>query len=198
MPRIVKAVGELFTERREHIVALLSALRSVRPLHCDVFKGPVGAGKAFYAHDGLGQQPTHRDYPFRLKGCLLDCKYFEIWRPVSPDAEDWFLTSVNLSVLRRNKEKPLLDEIVCVHCEPETIVPNPAGRHKRGPHLHVERAEYPLMRCHFPLCITNLDNVLHSPAAFDDALAMFVETINDEVVDRYRKQDGTCPSDATG
>ena len=177
--------SELYSKRRTQITRMLRPLKTERPLYCARVPYRKPGAIALVARDIESEKPTHRDYPFRLKDSQVDCHYFEIWR-VSERERMCTLYHAHLIVCKVIRRERVSQELLCIHCDPMDTSDEPAGSYKRGPHLHVVMAEAPLPRCHFPLCLTDLDSVLDSPESLTRAMQHIVGVIQHEVVDRYR------------
>ena len=184
MSRITLAFEDLAPRARQ-ITEMLSPLKTVRPLHCGFFPAPVGGGKALVAHDGFPLKDSHREYPFRLANSAIDCKYFELWTPCDNTGRTWNLVQAYFTVLLPNRQARRLEELLCVHCDPQDESDEPTCWYKRSPHLHVEKAEHPLPKCHFPLCCTSLRTVSDSLHSLTSALHEAVKAVQDEVVGLY-------------
>ncbi len=184
MSLVTMAARELFDNRTSQVKAMLAPLKSAKPLHCEPFPGQVRGGKAFVAHDGLSPREDYRDYPFRLKDSQLECTYNEVWLPVS-GASRWVLVRAYLTLFVINLQLRESEQLLCVHCDPADESHEPTRSYKIGPHLHLAEARPPLPRCHFPLCLTNLDEVLRSPKSLTEALRKTAEVLQNEVVARF-------------
>ena len=170
---------------RVHMIqALLRPLRGGRDVACCIDTGMYHGGKAVAAHDGLASGSDYRDWRFWTSARDLLCQYFELWRP-SQGGRCLLLHRAYLNVFWLNRQTHSTEELVCVHCDPGDASQEPTCRYKRGPHLHVMKAEEPLPHCHFPLNLGQLDDILTSADSLTGAMEMAVGVISDEVLSRF-------------
>jgi hypothetical protein len=78
-------------------------------------------------------------------------------------------------------EKP--DEFFALHCEPQEVADSHKSRMKRGPHVHVVRAGYPLSRAHFPLNLGHINEVLTTLSTLTAALNTAIQITQAEVIE---------------
>jgi hypothetical protein len=83
------------------------------------------------------------------------------------------------------KENPEIErELLALHCEPEELRASVAA-YKRGPHVHISIAEYPLKDAHIALARGHLDEVLANTSNLMESLQLSILMLRDEVVSRY-------------
>jgi hypothetical protein len=179
---------DLFSLRVNTIQGMLAPLKGGRRVACDLVKDKQRGGKVFAAHDGHALSGDFRDWAFRTFAPDIWCRYFELWRPLAAGRDQWHLFCAYLTLAKTDRVRQCLVEVACVHCDPTDNSTEPIGSYKRGPHLHVELADDPLPRAHFPLNLGHLKEVLASPANVTKALTDAVAVVSHEVVARYRNR----------
>jgi len=113
-------------------------------------------------------------------------KYYESWSWVK-ERERFRLERCYLSVVRLDVVSRGYQAILCVHCDPTCTEVEPLKSFKSGPHLHVELADDPIPKCHFPLNLGHLKQVLSSEQEITTAMRSAVRVITEEVMPRYAR-----------
>jgi hypothetical protein len=183
MPAIEVAQDELLSGRIGDLQSVLAALGRNSPVACEFARGIPGPNKILVAHDGAIDHDEPERSRVRFRASVVECAYLEIWVPASSTFETWRLQEARLTLFLKNRLTHTSDEVLCIHCEPGAD-----SIYKRGPHLHIKRAEHPLPKCHFHLFLAEPSKVLRSVAAFSDALRRVAELVRDEVVPLYPSQ----------
>lgn len=183
MPTIVIDLDQL-NPRVTVVRSILQPLKRGRPVPCAMPPHQYQGGKFIAAHDGgkLGDHP--RDWNFRTFAHNIWCQYFELWKPNDTHSQ-WSLDKAYLTLLAMNREQRKLEELICVHCDPDATDEEPLRTFKRGPHLHVVKS--PLAKSHFPLNLGHLDAVLFSVDSLTSALQGAIAVLAEEVVKRYKE-----------
>lgn len=172
--------------RVQDIRALLAPLRQTGvPVACNICRQQYNGCKVIGAHEGLKNVENFDDWYFRTFASHIWCQYHELWKPFNGYSK-LSLNRAYLNVVIENKETRAFDKLVSIHCEPYLIGDTRQSRYKRGPHLHVQKAENPIPKCHFPLNLAELNKVLSSTDNITDALKSSVQIICDEVLTRYQ------------
>lgn len=187
MSAVTIAGKDLFSLRINTIQEMLAPLKQGRQVACELVKTQERGGKVFAAHDGRALGGGFRDWSFRTFAPDLWCRYFELWRP-GIGIDKWNLSRAYLTIAKIDRVSRCLEEVICIHCDPLDTSPEPVGSYKRGPHLHVEVADDPLPRAHFPLNFGHLEAVLSSPDDLTRALKQAVAIVVHEVVARFRNR----------
>jgi len=178
------SADDLFRRRGRSVASLLKPLASNNRVNVDLADGAWHGGKALGAFDASKPRSDPREWLFRTFVSDIRCNYFELWKPTTA-ADSFTIDRAYLSVFRVVAPAGK-DYLLCLHCDPHDPSPNPLGRWKRGPHLHVEKAEDPLPKCHIPLNYGHLDQVLASMEALMTALGDAINLIARDVLPRYR------------
>lgn len=113
------------------------------------------------------------------------CQYHELWRPVG-QTDKRFLERIYLNILYLNPDHNF-EKVVSIHCDPNEKGSEPQSSFKRGPHLHIQKSESPLHRCHFPLNYSHLEIVLFSIDNVTNAFKDAIKILRHEVLSRYQK-----------
>lgn len=175
---------DLFKRRGRSIASLLRPLAANRRVNVDLADGAWHGGKALGAFDASKPRNDPREWLFRTFIPDIRCNYFELWKPTS-GGDRFIIDRAYLSVFRA-VAPAAKDYILCLHCDPHDTSPNPMGRWKRGPHIHVEKAADPLPKCHIPLNYGHLEQVLASLDALMKAFGDAVDLIARDVLPRYK------------
>jgi hypothetical protein len=139
--------------------------------------------KAVAAHDGPRSNQPFEDWRFRTLVPHVWGQYYELWKPSTQKA----LLTLNrayLNIFIQNGTPPRLEKFVCIHCDPCESGNTLQCAYKRGPHLHVLRAEEPIPQSHFPLNFGHLDHVLSSTTDIMKAMSDSVQVLRLELLDR--------------
>lgn len=189
MLSIVLSNKELFQYRGNRVRRMLALLtHNESPAY--TWHGPrVQGGKVLVIHDGSRggyalQKSSHRDYRFQTSSSQIECNYYELWRS-SAGTEEWSLIQAYLTVFRVNRSLRDLETLLCIHCDPADQSEGPKHTYKVGPHLHIERADSPLPKCHFPLCINHFHDKHDPLESLTDSLTRAVEVVQHEVLPHY-------------
>lgn len=181
MPVITQSTRDLFDFRTGAVSKLLHPLRPTgRRVASNWLPGQYNGGRMLVAHDGKAVDGSY----FRTFCCDIRCRYHEVWRPFR-GGKDHFLYQAYLSVCLLDRITHALPEILCIHCDPEEDPSTAQSTYKRGPHLHVEKADSPVDKCHFPLNLCHLRKTLESHSSLTRALGAAIHVVRNEVVRRY-------------
>jgi hypothetical protein len=108
-------------------------------------KGVAMRAEIVLAVNELGMGASYRDWFFRTEVDTILGQYFEEWTANKSQTE-WYLCQACLHLFR----KPSLHEapapMLSIHCEPRHNGSEIGDRCKRGPHVHVDCAGYPVKR----------------------------------------------------
>ena len=194
---LVVPIGHLLSDRIGEVEKLLRPLRSSDKWKvCDKLE-VRSIGTIFASRDELDREKDYRER--RLKTDLMPAiwfGYFEIWAP-EQKGKYARLQRCYLHMYVRIRKSESLKPLMFLHSDPDFELSDNSQadeqlrhqcRHKQGPHLHVEIADYPLQKCHFPLNLGHLDSVLCSVTALTSAMSETVEIIRYEVLHEYRKR----------
>lgn len=178
-------IGKLSSRARD-IQGLLAPLREHGvAVGCQICRQQYHGCKVIAAHEGIKIAENFDQWNFRTFAPEIWSQYYEFWKP-SDGYSKLILYRAYLNILFLNRETHGFDKLVSVHCDPCESGSDYESFYKRGPHLHVQRAEPPIPKCHFPLNLTELDRVLSSIDNITDALKSAVQILSDEVVRRYQ------------
>lgn len=181
MPNLTLEDAALIS-RRSSIRKLLAPL-SHRSLQggpaCDFVNG-LRAAKGIAVHDGQKGADFH-EWSFPTIANDLRASYFEIWHDSKKGA--WRLHCAYLTLVLIDKIKIAKQEYFCLHCDP--YEPDDAAHaiYKQSPHVHIEKAEFPLPRAHIPLSLGHTKDVLSSVENFDAIFKLAIQMIRDEILD---------------
>lgn len=126
----------------------------------------------------------HENWYFRTLARRVYCKYHELWCRLG-DRDLWSMEQAYLSVFMLMTPTAERVSVLCVHSDPNDTSDGRVKDYKRGPHLHVQNASYPLPKCHFPLNYGHLDAVLRSAESLTGAMHAAVQIVADELLSRY-------------
>ena len=103
-----------------------------------------------FAVSEIKRGSDHTAWFFRTAAENILGQYYEYWQSDNSGSQ-WKLIQLYLHLFedKGRTEKP--DEVFTLHCVPQEVADSHNSRMKRGPHVHVVRAGYPLGRAHFPL-----------------------------------------------
>ena len=171
--------------RASDIRELLAPLRNGRPtIASNIWSQLYHGCKAIVAHDGVGNTESLDSCNFRTFSKDMRGRYHELWRPLE-NGRTLILHRAYLTILRFDREVHRFDKIVSVHCEPCEEGDSLKCVCKRSPHLHVQSAEHPIPRCHFPLNVSDLDRRFSSLNRVTEALSNAIEILCEELLKRY-------------
>lgn len=163
---------------------LLPLRRPSLPVACKVLRQQIMGCKVIAAHDGVRSDDFNGLY-FRTFVQNVWSQYHELWRPMSKQ-EKLCLERAYLNIFIINSNTHNFDKLISIHCDPYEEGDEPFCSYKRGPHLHVQKAEYPLPKCHFPLNLSELEKILSSADNITEALKNAVHIVQNEVLMRYK------------
>ena len=184
MLRIQLGVHEL-RNRGEQVRQLLRPL-SKRP------GGPAWSTKRGTAefivgtHEGSPLQSSHQDWRFSVFIPNFRAMYFERWlRSQEDHREFWYLNRAYLDIYQivgPTQENKFL----CLHCDPNE--PDGASHvlYKRGPHLHINAASYPISSAHIALNAGFVAEILSSTDSLTEAMRIALVMLKEEVLDALR------------
>ena len=176
--------SDLFRQRGRAVASLLRPLAAGQRLKVDLADGMWHGGKAFGAFDAMKPKTDPREWLFRTFVPNISGNYFELWKPIE-GGELFGIDRAYLSIFRV-VPPATKDYLICLHSDPHDGAPDPMGRWKRGPHVHVLKAEDPLPKCHIPLNYGHLDQVMTSMDSLMAAMGDAVNLIVKDVLPRYR------------
>ena len=152
---------------------------------CQICRHQYHGCKVLAAHEGIESSEHFDDLYFKTFATDIWSQYYEFWKPFD-EYSKFLLYRAYLNLFIVNRQTHSFDKLVSVHCDPCEEGNEPETLYKRGPHLHVQRANPPIPKCHFPLNFTELNRVLASVDNINDALKNAVQIISNEVVGRFQ------------
>jgi len=165
---------------------LLTPLREQNlPVACCISRHQFRSCKVIAAHDGLPNNINFSEMYFKTFAADISGQYYELWKPIDQQ-EKLRLDRAYLNIFIVNRNTHKYDKLIAIHCDPYEENNELSCLYKRGPHLHVQKAEHPIPKCHFPLNLTDLDNVLSSINNITEALKNAIKIVQDEVLKRYQ------------
>jgi hypothetical protein len=156
------------------------------PVACEICRHQSLGCKVIAAHDGVSGNKNYRSMYFKTFATNILGQYYEFWKPIDKQGK-LCLNRAYLNVFIVNRNTHNYDKVVSIHCDPYEEDGEASCLYKRGPHLHVQKAEYPIPKCHFPLNFTELDNILSSIDNISEALKNAIKIVQGEVLIRYKK-----------
>ncbi|MCK5023571.1 MAG: hypothetical protein KAS04_05335 [Candidatus Aenigmarchaeota archaeon] len=176
-------------ERAHTVQNMLTPLRPVQKsrrilVACKLCKKQYRGCKVVAAHEGIKNGESFDKWYFRTFATDIWSQYSEFWKPINGQRK-YFLNRAYLNILITNRETHKFDKLVSIHCDPYDKGNEPLCTYKRGPHLHVQKAEHPIPKCHFPLNLTELNKILSSIEKITTALEDAIKIICNEVLSRY-------------
>jgi hypothetical protein len=179
---ITLASRKLFNGRVRQVQKILRPLvgKSGQVACCIV---GAGRGRVICGRTG-GNVHDYEEVWFYTRKQDIQGQYHEIWYP-GRDEQEWWLERAYFSLRRVISHVAQVEDILCIHSDPQCGEPEPVASYKRGPHLHVSLAKEPLLHAHFPLNRGHLAQVLESCDSLSEAMALAIKVVSDEVVSRY-------------
>jgi hypothetical protein len=139
--------------------------------------------KTFAAWDSGFSSDSEGARMFKTSVHHLYGAYEERWQ-LDIARREWALERIYLTLLAAQSHVDPPSEILCIHCDPlddSYSLPPRLPRVKQGPHLHIECADQPIPRCHFPLDYCNLDDILSSVSSLTDAFESLIQALASEM-----------------
>ena len=132
-------------------------------------------------NDGAPPSSDFRAWRFATTVPLLRAGYYEIWRQF--DSGQFCLEQAYLHIYETNPRIKFEQEILALHCDPNQSTDEKNHVYKRGPHLHVSKAEHPLPKAHIALNRCHLNEVLASIENLTEALRLALLMVREEFID---------------
>ena len=146
--------------RTVNVQQLLTPLRGRLPVvACTICKKPSHGCKVVAAHDGAKDFENFEKWQFKTFARDILCQYYEFWKPINGH-KILCLNRAYLNIFQTNRVTHTFDKVLSIHCDPYEEGDEPQTLYKQGPHLHVQKAEQPIPKCHFPLNLSELENIL--------------------------------------
>jgi len=162
-------VNQLYS-RVNFVRDLLIPLREQNlPVACGISRHQFCGCKVIAAHDGAPNNINFTEMYFKTFATDISGQYYELWKPIDQQ-EKLCLDRAYLNISLVNRSTHKYDKLVSIHCDPYEENNNKSCLYKRGPHLHVQKADHPIPKCHFPLNFSELDNILSSIDNITEAL----------------------------
>ena len=185
MATILLSADRLRTGRIREVQTLLQPFRERGlPVPCQFVSVPGTSAKLIAANIRTSNAYDYKQWWFPTWVSNIYAQYYEAWSQADAGRK-YGLERCYLSLARLGAPDRGYESIVCVHCDPTCAEPEPLRSFKSGPHLHVELAEPPLPKCHFPLNLAQLGEVLSSAETVTRAMGSAVRVITDEVMRQY-------------
>jgi hypothetical protein len=183
----------VYEDRLAVVQDFLRPLRNGGEVACAFVPGQASKGIVIATWDEYRSDRDYTERRFRaLPANGIWYNYYEIWREIDAN-HNCILFRAYFHVYRADEQRQLLP-FACLHSDPNEVPTDPNDAHqvrvcryKRGPHLHVLRADEPMPSCHFPLNLGHLDAVLASAASITDAIRTGIDLIHYEMVSRWTK-----------
>ncbi len=181
MPIIRATTVEVFSRGKE-------IRRLLRPIASTYSNGPawahkpVGQSIIIGTHDGSSITSDYRDWRFSTFVPKTRASYFEKWDRFDDDL--FFLNRAYLHIYLYDTTTSYENELILLHCDPNEAGDTNKTTYKKGPHLHIVAAEYPIPKAHIPLNMIHIHAILNSAQNLLDAMAAAVVLIKEEVLDR--------------
>lgn len=131
---------------------------------------------------GVTSDIDYRSWRFSTYRRDFRCGYFEIWRPVDERSRVYELYRAYLTLFRVPRRQPEEDDLLALHCDPTIEDSEPHAFYKRGPHLHVISAGYPLSHAHFALNQGHLSDIMESIESLSAAFAVAINMLREQVL----------------
>ena len=185
MASVTIEIDALYT-RVSQIQKLLNPLRPKgKPVACDICRHTFAGCKVISAHQGKSSLDYYDDLNFVTFVSRIWGQYYEFWKPC--DTQNKFIMNrAYLNIHIENRETNVFDKLISLHCDPHEEGTTLQCLYKQGPHFHVQKAEHPIPKCHFPLNLTDLDKVLSSIKEITSAMGRAIQVICDELLERYK------------
>jgi hypothetical protein len=183
---LVKIEIDVLHTRILQIQRLLNPLRPLgRPVACDICRHQFAGCKVIAAHQGMLPLDYYDEFRFNTFVSGIWAQYYEFWKPCDTQNK-LILNRAYLNIHIENRETNVFDKLISLHCDPHEEGTTLQCLYKQGPHFHVQKAEHPIPKCHFPLNLTDLDKVLSSIKEITSAMGRAIQVICDELLERYK------------
>ncbi len=190
-PSFLVPIEYVYNDRPGVVMEFLRPLRDGGEVACGFVPGQGSKGIVYAAFDERKRGNEYTDWRFRaMPKSDIWYNYYEIWRPLEGRNECLLFRAyfhVYLAIQSRE-----LVPFACLHCDPnETPLDENDERevrtcsYKRGPHLHVLRADDPMPSSHFPLNLGHLTAVLGSAESITTAMKTSIDVIHYELVKKW-------------
>ncbi len=133
-------------------------------------------------HSGVTPGTHYQDWRFSTYRRDFRCAYHEIWESADERLRIYELYRAYFTLFRVPRRQPKEDDLLALHCDPMIKDSDPHAFYKRGPHLHVIFAGYPLSRAHFALNQVYLSDILESIESLSFALAVAINMLKEQVL----------------
>jgi hypothetical protein len=136
----------------------------------------------------IDEQPTSTnpdEWRFPTRISTIRASYYEKWKPTDERRKLFFLHQAYLHLFLR-KSSGTEQQILAVHCDPNSSETDKHFQYKAGPHVHMSAAESPLHKAHVALNNGNLKTVLASAAALTAALSLAIAMVDNQVLSLYQ------------
>lgn len=157
--------------------AIEKRLKVLLERSCNCQYQPTGTDLLFVLGDG---KPTPPLCINRIHGRNTFVTYFEIWKPLSK--EKFYLSKMYLHVAHSVSAERGLEQVIALHCEPETSDGTPSEKYKCSPHLHIVQGEHWFRRAHISLFLPDPMKAIASIADLDLAFSSAIEFIRLEIL----------------
>lgn len=166
---------------------LTRLLRPLVPPPRQLFCFPRYLGRELILSIYVGDQPTSinpDEWRFPTRVTTIRASYYEKWKPTDERQKSFFLEQAYLHLFLR-KSSGAEEQILAVHCDPNSSETDKHFPYKAGPHLHMSAAESPLHKAHVALNNGSLRSVLASVAALTSALSLAIAMVDNQVLNLY-------------
>lgn len=148
-----------------------------------------GYGLTFAARSDANTFQPYDLWRFRTYMEDLRASYYERWTPTDATKRRYALERGYLHVFQRFGSGRDADErqIFALHCDPNETNGEVHARYKRGPHIHVSAAGWPLKDAHIALNFSHLEEILSSLEQLSVAWSNAITLVAEQVLDLHKK-----------
>jgi hypothetical protein len=138
---------------------------------------------------GLSNQyiPQLRDLRCASRVDNVFINYFEVWQDAGGGA-DFFLDKAYMHLDVPFPDGSGDEEVLALHCDPQTPKADPSFLYKRGPHFHISGNKRDISKSHIGLCITHEDQACGSIDALTTAFSEIISMIDRELLPRLAQR----------
>lgn len=131
--------------------------------------------------DNVGTNLREARHPSRVKEVFIN--YFEVWNSLE-GGKRFVLDRAYFHLDIPRADGTGDEELLALHCDPNTDPSDPSYSYKRGPHMHLAFKRYDFHKSHIALCIQNIEKTCSDFRIFSEAFADLIEMINREFLER--------------
>lgn len=186
VPRIIDTIQNLSTRRKSQLIDIFSTV-SFKKRNINVFNPSLGGSLIFSISDGKENGSNFKDWRFQTISESITAGYHEVWRNLGK--EKYFLERSYFHLYMFDEEEQIESEYVLLHCDASEPNNTEHCEYKQSPHLHFEKAQYPIPKAHIALYNGRVHEVLSSLVAFNSALSDAIKMLETQILNAHPPYD---------